>query len=61
MVGNSVRSDILPALEAGLQAVYIPCKDGWIHEEPPRTPLPDFITLTQISQLPHLLKGEQYA
>lgn len=61
MVGNSLRSDILPPLEAGLQAVYIPCKDGWIHEEVHNTPLPDFITLQNIQQLPDLLKGETNA
>ena len=61
MVGNSLRSDILPALEAGLQAVYIPCQDGWIYEEAPNTPLPDFVTLKNIQELPALLKGETHA
>lgn len=61
MVGNSVRSDILPALEAGLQAVFIPCKDGWIHEQAPHTPLPDFITLPNITALPNLLLGGKNA
>ena len=32
MVGNSLRSDILPALEAGAQAVYIPYEMSWVHE-----------------------------
>ena len=61
MVGNSVRSDILPPLEAGLQAVYIPCVCGWIYEEAPNTPLPDFVTLKNIQELPALLKGETHA
>lgn len=29
MIGNSPRSDILPALEAGLRAVYIPHEHTW--------------------------------
>ena len=35
MVGNSPRSDINPALEAGLNAVFIPHADTWAmeHEE----------------------------
>jgi len=33
MAGNSVRSDILPALEAGCAAVLIPYPLVWAHEE----------------------------
>ncbi len=32
MVGNSLRSDILPALEAGAAAVHIPYAMTWAHE-----------------------------
>ena len=32
MAGNSVRSDILPALEAGCRAVLIPYPVVWVHE-----------------------------
>lgn len=32
MVGNSLRSDILPALEAGSFAVYVPHDMNWSHE-----------------------------
>ena len=32
MVGNSLRSDILPVLELGGQAVYIPYANTWAHE-----------------------------
>jgi putative hydrolase of the HAD superfamily len=31
MVGNSIRSDINPALEAGIKAIYIPC-ETWAYE-----------------------------
>lgn len=33
MVGNSVKSDILPALAAGARAVYVPYYPTWAHEE----------------------------
>ena len=33
MVGNSVKSDILPALAAGMRAVYVPYHLTWAHEE----------------------------
>ncbi|MEP6914448.1 MAG: HAD family hydrolase [Acidobacteriota bacterium] len=32
MVGNSLRSDILPVLEAGAHAVYVPYQISWVHE-----------------------------
>ncbi len=32
MVGNSLKSDILPALEVGMQAVHIQQDYGWVHE-----------------------------
>lgn len=53
MVGNSPKSDIVPALEAGLGAVHIPHEDTWGHEigelpEHPRlTHLPNFASLVQ--------------
>ena len=32
MVGNSVRSDVLPVLEVGARAVHIPYEYLWGHE-----------------------------
>ena len=33
MIGNSLRSDILPVVEAGGWAVHVPAALGWAHEE----------------------------
>mgnify|MGYP003591033552 CR=1 FL=1 len=33
MVGNSFKSDIMPAVEVGAQAVYVPFDVTWKHEE----------------------------
>ncbi len=33
MVGNSLKSDVLPVLELGAQAVHIPFHTTWAHEE----------------------------
>ncbi len=40
MIGNSPRSDINPAIRAGISAVYIPHPHTWVleHEEPVRHP-----------------------
>ena len=57
MVGNSLKSDILPALEAGAFAVYIPYDITWVHEMADE---PDdngrYFKVKKLSDLPELLK-----
>ena len=59
MVGNSLRSDILPALEAGAHAVYIPYEGTWIHEHVAPEHLGDatYHEIAAIRELPALLRG----
>ncbi|MDX5332259.1 MAG: HAD family hydrolase [Caulobacteraceae bacterium] len=56
MVGNSLRSDVLPALEAGAWAAHIPYPVTWAHEmaDPPLGH-PRFAELASISELPDWL------
>jgi putative hydrolase of the HAD superfamily len=58
MVGNSIRSDILPVLELGGQAVYIPYALTWQHEaaEIPAPARPGFHQIEHLGQLPALLE-----
>jgi putative hydrolase of the HAD superfamily len=58
MVGNSVRSDILPALQVGAQAVHIPYAITWAHEdgEVAATPGNGYHHLTSIRELPALVE-----
>ena len=58
MVGNSLRSDILPLLELGAHAVYIPHELTWQHEhsDPPPAGQAGFYQLEHIGQLPVLLE-----
>ena len=62
MVGNSLRSDILPVLEIGGQAVYIPYANTWIHERVVGEPGGEFTTLDSLRLLPgfveQLARGE---
>jgi putative hydrolase of the HAD superfamily len=53
MCGNSMRSDILPALEAGAYAAHVPYPLTWAHElaDAPQGH-PRFAELTSISELP---------
>lgn len=41
MVGNSLRSDVLPVLEAGAHAVFVPYAMSWVHERVAREALAD--------------------
>jgi putative hydrolase of the HAD superfamily len=55
MVGNSVKSDILPVLALGARAIHIPYHLTWAHEmvaSPVESPFP---VLESISELPTLL------
>lgn len=52
MIGNSIKSDILPVLDLGGYAIHIPFHTTWAHEEVKRKDnLPDFIKLNNISEL----------
>jgi putative hydrolase of the HAD superfamily len=53
MCGNSIRSDVLPALAAGAWAAHIPYHVTWAHEmaEPP-VDHPRFAELASIAELP---------
>lgn len=61
MVGNSIRSDILPVLELGGQAAYVPYHVTWAHEVVTDTALlrRDYHQLGDIRELPALLEGLQ--
>ncbi len=56
MAGNSVRSDVLPALEAGSYAALIPFHLVWAHEDAPLpTHHPRFAELPSLAELPSWL------
>lgn len=57
MVGNSLKSDILPVLELGGKAVYIPYHITWAHEEadPPEEGGDSYFRLDNLGQLSGLL------
>ena len=62
MVGNSLKSDVIPALEAGAWAAHIPYSITWAHEmaEPPLGHA-RFRELASISELPAWLDEVQAA
>ena len=57
MVGNSLKSDVLPAIAAGAHGVHVPHGLTWAleHAEPP-APDPRFHALPDLSALPSLVR-----
>lgn len=57
MVGNSVRSDVLPVLAVGGRAVHVPYSITWQHEHAVHDG--EVPTLTSIKELPAWLEAQQ--
>jgi len=57
MVGNSLKSDVLPVVALGGHGVHIPATVTWAHEQvDSHNHGPEYHTLSQISELPGLLE-----
>ncbi len=58
MIGNSLKSDVLPICELGGSAIHIPFHDTWMHEhiEKQHTDEYDYYELSKISELPNFVK-----
>jgi putative hydrolase of the HAD superfamily len=50
MIGNSLRSDVLPVIEVGARAVYVPAALSWAHEH---ADVPDGVA-ARLFELPRL-------
>ena len=58
MVGNSVKSDILPVLALGGRAVHVPYSVTWVLEQAEPDPeLHDFPVLTSLAELPACIES----
>ena len=57
MVGNSLRSDVLPVLELGGTAVHVPYPVTWRHENDHDGPDVEFPMLDGLRDLPDLLRA----
>ena len=58
MVGNSLRSDVLPVVKIGGFGVYVPHKFTWAHEvvEEKESKSNGYIQVDSISKLPEVLE-----
>jgi len=56
MVGNSVKSDILPVINIGSKAIYIPYEITWLHEQHhEETDSSKFVTVNNLSEILQIL------
>ncbi len=57
MIGNSLKSDVLPIIEIGGTAVHIPAETTWAHEQVHATPEKNgYYEISHIRQYPELIK-----
>lgn len=56
MIGNSLRSDVLPVLELGGYAVHVPFHTTWLHEHVDHEVIhPNFQSIKKLSQIKEIL------
>ena len=55
MVGNSLRSDVIPAIDAGAWGVHVPFETTWAHEMAQEPDHPRFYKIESLGQLPELV------
>jgi putative hydrolase of the HAD superfamily len=56
MVGNSIKSDVLPVLELGAAAVHVPYRITWSHEHAEKPAAPGrFFEARSLAELPDLV------
>ncbi len=58
MIGNSVRSDVLPVIEIGGHAIHIPYHVTWAHEAAPPSINARYAHLDSIQRLPAWLRQQ---
>ena len=59
MIGNSLRTDIVPALEAGIHAIYIPATNEWEYNKVDVTSTPKgaYFTLSSLEEVPTAIQS----
>jgi putative hydrolase of the HAD superfamily len=56
MIGNSIKSDILPVINIGAKAIHVPYEVTWIHENvPSNTDKTKYITVNNFAEVLNIL------
>ncbi len=59
MIGNSIKTDVLPALHAGIHSIHIPVQQDWDTTKGRSTSLPKgaFYQLNSLQEVPETIHG----
>jgi putative hydrolase of the HAD superfamily len=59
MIGNSLRTDIVPALESGIHAIFIPADNEWNYNivEVKTEPAGAYLTISSLNQVPNAINA----
>ena len=59
MIGNSMKSDIIPVLDLGGYAIYVPYHTTWEYENVSETPIgnPKFFTVKNITNVLEIINN----
>lgn len=59
MIGNSLRTDIMPALENGIHAIFMPAQQEWSFNQVEVTAVPAgaYLTLSSLKEIPEAIKN----
>lgn len=60
MVGNSVKADVNPAVEAGWRGVHVPAPLAWAHDEAELAQNPRAHRVTKIAEVPALVASPRF-
>jgi putative hydrolase of the HAD superfamily len=60
MIGNSLRSDVAPALEAGWRAIHVPAPTEWAHDAAELVPSPKYRRATNFGQVADLVGSPDF-
>jgi putative hydrolase of the HAD superfamily len=58
MIGNSLRTDIMPGLELGVQVIYIPVAEDWQYNmvKIDHVSQGKFLTLASLKMVPEVIR-----
>lgn len=58
MIGNSARTDVIPALEAGIHSIFIPTENEWKYNtvDIDIAPKGEFLTLSSLIEIPPAIR-----
>jgi putative hydrolase of the HAD superfamily len=60
MIGNSMRSDVSPALEAGWRAIHVPAPTPWIHDAADEVDSPRYRRAERFRQVADLVQSPDF-